>query len=575
MASDFERREENDGLTLKLWRGEGMSLLGFDLERDSVTPQFVGFAVRCKHPGAADFVELSNRIAFHYTGANAGKKFFPTSKAPYQKFRWVHFPREVVPGDYRYEVTAMYSTDPTDPEGSLRKGAIVEAAVSLAPTTFEGFLNVGFTRGFASSQAYADKFNNNANIIPPPGAAAPAEINFATASHQREYKWLGFEARRLIFATLDAAVDDPSVTVDAMIYEAREGDVFRKFAALGSRLRVLIDDHDEQGDPTSNETTAANMLSAAGAEVKRLHFGRQQHNKVIIVRRNGTPVKVVAGSTNFSLRGLYIQANNVLVFDDAPIARLFDQVFEAYWDDPSRFRRNALAKSWHVMRDLPGSRYSFCFSPHTEADTDMSLAPVSTAIGEAKSSVLYAVVFLNQLGGRVREALDDLMRRELFSFGVAQRVGGLMVEKPDGSRGLLPFDYLGDQAPEPFKSEWHSNAPAGSRSNVVHHKFIVTDFNGAHPQVFTGSSNLASGGENQNGDHIIRIEDRKVAIAYAIEALRMFDHFHFRVKTREGDQHNQKITLKGPPTSANQRAWWHTSYLNGHVKARDRILFST
>jgi hypothetical protein len=47
------------------------------------------------------------------------------------------------------------------------------------------------------------------------------------------------------------------------------------------------------------------------------------------------------------------------------------------------------------------------------------------------------------------------------------------------------------------------------------------------------------------------------------------------VKTREGDQHNQKITLKGPPTSANQRAWWHTSYLNGHVKARDRILFST
>ena len=287
-------------------------------------------------------------------------------------------------------------TRPTRPtrKEALRKGATVEAAVSLAPTTFEGFLNVGFTRGFASSQAYADKFNNNANIIPPPGAAAPAEINFATASHQREYKWLGFEARRLIFATLDAAVDDPSVTVDAMIYEAREGDVFRKFAALGSRLRVLIDDHDEQGNPTSNETTTANMLSAApGAEVKRLHFGRQQHNKVIIVRRNGTPVKVVAGSTNFSLRGLYIQANNVLVFDDAPIARLFDQVFEAYWDDPSRFRRNALAKSWHVMRDLPGSRYSFCFSPHTEADTDMSLAPVSTAIEEAESSVLYAVVF--------------------------------------------------------------------------------------------------------------------------------------------------------------------------------------
>lgn len=575
MATDFERRNEQDGLALKLWRGEGMSLLAFDLARSEVTPQFAGFAVRCKHPGATDFVELTNRLAFHYNGANAGKKFFKTSKAPFQKFRWVHFPRDVIPGEYRYRLTAMYATDPSDPEGSLRAGATVEEAISLAPATLEGFLNVGFTRGFASSQAYADKFNNNAAIIPPPGAAAPADLNHPSAPFQREYAWLGFEARRLIFSTLDAAISDPSITVDAMIYEAREGDLFRKFAALGSRLRALIDDHGDHAAAGSNETTAADMLSRAGAEVRRTHFGRQQHNKVIIVRRNGTPIEVIAGSTNFSLRGLYIQSNNVLLFDDVPIARLFEEVFEAYWDDPSRFRANDLAKSWHVMRDLPGSRYSFSFSPHSASDAENALRPVSDAIEQAESSVLYAVVFLNQLTGRVREALDDLMQRELFSYGVAQRVGGLMVEKPDGSRGLLPFDYLGDQAPEPFRSEWHSNAAPGSRSNVVHHKFIVTDFNGPKPKVFTGSSNLAIGGEKANGDHIIQIEDRKVAIAYAIEALRTFDHFHFRVKTRQGDHENRKIVLRGPPTSASQRAWWHAYYLNGHVKARDRLLFST
>jgi hypothetical protein len=35
------------------------------------------------------------------------------------------------------------------------------------------------------------------------------------------------------------------------------------------------------------ETISFNRLGAAGAETKRTHFGRQQHNKVFIVRRNG------------------------------------------------------------------------------------------------------------------------------------------------------------------------------------------------------------------------------------------------------------------------------------------------
>ena len=43
----------------------------------------------------------------------------------------------------------------------------------------------------------------------------------------------------------------------------------------------------------------------------------------------------------------------------------------------------------------------------------------------------------------------------------------------DGSRGLLPFAYIGANAPEPFKREW-----SGGEGNMVHHKFVVTDFNG-------------------------------------------------------------------------------------------------
>jgi len=47
-------------------------------------------------------------------------------------------------------------------------------------------------------------------------------------------------------------------------------------------------------------------------------------------------------------------------------------------------------------------------------------------------------------------------------------------------------------------------------------------------KVFIGSSNLSVTGEEKNGDNMVMIEDPRVATSYAIEALRIFDHLHFR-----------------------------------------------
>jgi hypothetical protein len=132
---------------------------------------------------------------------------------------------------------------------------------------------------------------------------------------------------------------------------------------------------------------------------------------------------------------------------------------------------------------------SFCFSPHK--DSDLSLNPVRGAIDGANSSVLYAIAFLNQIkSGPTKEALDRLMTRPVFSYGVVDKSGGLEVRKPDGSTGLVDFEYLAAHAPEPFRSEW-----SGGKGINVHHKFVVTDFNQKTAKVFTGSSNLAPSGE--------------------------------------------------------------------------------
>lgn len=560
MSADFESKTTFQGLTFKLYRGEGAALLAFDLAPDLATPDFVGFSIEVRYPGADHWGVLHNRLHFDYPPTPQRPRTFPSTEAPFQKFRWIHVPSEILPGLFRYRVTACYM----QADGTLRKGVSVDAQVSLEAQTISQFVNIGFTRGFASSQAYGDRFDNETRILPPARSAPRAYLDLDMAPFERNYQWLGFEARQLILQVLEQVASDPGLTLDALIYESKEPDILRRLEQLGPRLRAIIDDHGEQGATDSCESLSAARLSAAGAQVKRLHFSSQQHNKVLIVRREGKAIRVLGGSTNFALRGLYIQANNVLLFDDETVAGKFGEVFDAYWTAPAAFRKNPLSQQWWVVRDEPGSRVSLCFAPH--ADSALSLDPIATSIEQATSSVLYSIVFLNLINGKVRTALDELMQRALFSYGVAQRTGKLALRKPDGSVGLLPFAFLASNAPAPFRAEWSGNA-----GNMVHNKFVVTDFNGANPTVYTGSSNLAGGGEKNNGDHLIRIEDRKVAVVYAIEALRLFDHFHFRVNASKPGA-LQTLRLAKPP-AAGEKPWFDAYYRQGHVKARDRELF--
>ncbi len=576
MASSHIRKEAKDGITIKLHRGEHMCLVGFNLEGEKATNEFVGFSLEFQEPGSDQWKRVWNRLQFSYDrlSEEEKRKGAPSTLAPIQKFRWLHFPHETMDGEYRYRATAKYMR----PDGSIVSGSQVETAMDLGGETVPGFLDVGFTRGYASSQAYAnrERFPCQERILPPHGTAAPGDLSHDMASCETEYSWLGFKGRKAIYAMLDEAIQDASITVDAILYEFREPEVVNKLHTLGRRLRIIVDDHDDIGAPDSNETVACQRLTASGAQVKRGHFARQQHNKVLVLRRNGAAFKALAGSTNMSLRGLYVQSNNTLVFTDASIARFFADIFDSYFSviDQARsaptFRKDRLSLQWHDFNLPIGSAAKIAVSPH--ADEALSLTPIADAIEQAHSSVFYALAFLNQISGGVRDALDQLMDRSTFSYGISQRKGGLAVSKPDGSRGLVSFAYLAKDAPEPFSSEWSSYAEANSPSNVLHHKFVVTDFNTPRAKVFTGSSNMAAGGEKENGDHVIMIEDGRIATAYAVEALRTFDHFHFRVAMREADQKKEVLNLAKPP-EAGKKTWFKESYVSGHIKERDRVLF--
>lgn len=124
MMDEFFSFKETDGFRVKLWRGEYMCLLGFDV--DAPEDDFVGFAVEYKEPKGNTFLNLRNRIAFDYgeptKKAVTGGVKFPTTEAPLQMFRWVHFPYEPQDGIYIYRITKMHMPQ----DGKLVRGTMID-----------------------------------------------------------------------------------------------------------------------------------------------------------------------------------------------------------------------------------------------------------------------------------------------------------------------------------------------------------------------------------------------------------------------------------------------------------------
>jgi hypothetical protein len=96
---------------------------------------------------------------------------------------------------------------------------------------------------------------------------------------------------------------------------------------------------------------------------------------------------------------------------------------------------------------------------------------------------------------------------------------------------------------------------------------VVVDFNDALPMVFAGSSNLAEGGEQENGDNLVCFADARIAETYAVEAIRLIDHYRFRAV--------QQTATQAEPLVLKSRAedWVAEFYDPANEKFRERTLF--
>lgn len=554
--------------TLRIHRGEGMALLAMNWKQGTPPDDFVGFAIEYREPGGAQFFALNNRLTFPAADGAVDATTKSTRLSPIQKFRWVHFPRNAdLVGAFTYRVTPVFMND----AGDLRYGDPQQADIELRRETYPGLLNVTFTRGFVSSQAFVDRYESAGPValLLPPTASEGLTFVPTHPKTTEALAWMGFEARGAILEVLDQAIADKKARVRVVAYDLGEPGVVERLEKLKRRLKIIIDDSGEHGEEGSAENAAAERLAVtAGAKnVLRQHMRNLQHNKLVIVDGPGVQA-VVCGSTNYSWRGFFVQSNNAMILRGATAVGIFMTAFENYWaNKPADFGLTPSA-TWNDL-GLEGIDARVAFSPHGAGNA--LLAAVAKDIDtKTTSSLFFSLAFLYQTKGPIRDAIASVSNRDdIFVYGISDRpVGGLDLKKPDGNIAPVSPAALKKNIPEPFKGE-----PTGGGGIRMHHKFLVVDFDKPSARVYLGSYNFSSPADLDNGENLLLLRDRRVAVAYMVEALRIFDHYHFRVVQQEAQKARRQLVLARPPRAAGEEPWWAEDYTDAR-KIRDRELFA-
>ncbi|HEV8083940.1 MAG TPA: phospholipase D-like domain-containing protein [Chitinophagaceae bacterium] len=558
--------------TLKLHRGEGMALIAMNWKNGKPTKDFVGFAIEYKEPGGTKFFALNNRLGFLNADGSVDPNKLSTLRSPIQKFRWVHFPRNAdMPGNFTYRVSPVFM----DPLEKLSYGDPQEVEVELMRETYPGKLNVTFTRGFVSSQAFVDKYQKDGHSI---SELMPVSANDGLTfvpTHplaKDAYAWMGFEARSAILEVLDEAIKDKKAQVKVIAYDLNEPGIVTRLEKIGNRVQVIIDDDGAHGTVGSaeNQSEERLVISAGRDNVKRQHMGKLQHNKTIVV--DGPITKaVVCGSTNLSWRGFFIQSNNAMILRGEKPVKIFSSAFDNYWNNsnkPAAFGKTASAK-WNSL-GLDSINAKVAFSPHN--DTNALLQAIGDDINNnTSSSLLYSLAFLYETKGPILDAINKISKsNKIFVYGISdKKVGGIDLHIPDTNIDpVFPVVLKDGSLPEPFKSE-----PVGGGGTRLHHKFAVIDFDKPTARVYLGSYNFSSPADIKNGENLLLIKDRRVVTAYMIEALRIFDHYHFRLLQADAATSQKKLFLHKPPTQPGEKTWFDEDYTLAR-KIRDREIFS-
>lgn len=516
---------------------------------DTWSNDWVGFQVERRNNITQQTTVLSNRIPPTPGQKPVADGGISSAQSPFRRCIWTD--HSVVDTDnVSYRVTAMKNA--ANGTFILDAGsASAWTAPAVASGDAGGGLSAYFNRGTLMSQIVSRFVHGDTsddvlrNFVK--GLSDPAN---------QARRYLSGDALHEILQFLHDA-DLRGSQVHAAIYEMNDEELVGALKPFGSRGSVLL------GNGSATRPNIAGELSGAGLTVKHRDLSNagksspSVHNKFVVESdAHGNAIRVLTGSTNWTTTGLCTQLNNVLIIENAVIAkRYLDQWNKLAADG------NAMPPALKASNSIPttDSNISVYFAA---SNGEAEFKPVLDLIKNAKDGALF-LMFMPGQSPLLSALLDRAQQNDIYVRGVVSTVmtskngdiasvGGEVVKSGAPKQDFhddvqLPHGVTAANEPSWADVEFSvAQIRKAGMIAIVHSKVIVIDPFSDNCAVITGSHNFSVAASEKNDENLVIIRgNKKLAQAYALHINGVYDHYSWRGYLGSGGNPDQIYSLDG------------------------------
>lgn len=541
-------RTSAHGLTLNVVAGTSAILFSIDMDKKE-TASLLGFYINKKNLKKGTEYDVTSIRYFKDTVPDPQPgATYSTKEHPWQSFLWEDFFVENK-AKYEYSFTPVFGTP-----ANLQYGKPVTITVDV-PSPKDEIHEVYFNRGVAGSQAYAREFNNQ----------RPDEMNPAT--RKKALTWLSKGLREALLGFIDKAKDE-TYALRCCFYEFEYDEVLlalKEAIDRGVDVRII---YDARGQKTKNETA----IKKAGLPKNRLIPRKSnpdfiQHNKFMVLLKNGQPIAVWTGSTNITEKGIFGQCNTGHILRDNVMAKKYLDYWNCLKADPDNAHsRIGCLNIQPDMEELGENMVAF-FSPRSKTKVLSLYTSLVTA-----SQQLVCGMFPFSFNKSIKDAIladTDHLKYVIID----KKTKNTTLESNDIDNVIV----YGGVMNEPLYN-WLAEATAGGLfkhgTDFIHNKVILVDPLTDNPVVITGSANFSNNSILRNDENTLVIQgNTAVADLYFTEFARIFNHYSTRDDLKKLAPVNKKKKHNPNHLWTRSKDWVPSFYKGDALKAKRKKMF--
>lgn len=534
--------------TVNVVAGTSAILFSIDMEEEA-TKGLLGFYIhKLNLDTGKDYDVMSIK---HFKGAKPGEDGrYSTKFHPWQSFLWEDFYVQER-ANYEYHFRAV-----SGKPGALIYSDPVTVSVTV-PTWADGKHEVYFNRGVAGSQAYAREFGNE------------RPDSMSEEKKEKALKWLSRGLKEALLGFIGKAKSD-KWGLRCCFYEFVYPEVLEALKLAdeaGADVKIIYDSRGraEENDRAIKDAGLKRTLLIRRAEDPKYI----QHNKYMVLLKNGEPHAVWTGSTNITEKAIFGHCNVGHIIKDAAIAGKY----LTHWNSLKKDPASAIIKEQNLthqpdIEEIEEGTHVF-FSPRP---TKKVLKLYSSLIQQ--STQLVCGMFPFSFNKGIKDAITA--DTEYLKY--------IIMDRKDKNTTLVTKDFDNvivygtklDSALYEWAQEKSSGEIFYNGTNYIHNKVILVDPLSDMPIVISGSANFSNNSVSNNDENTLVIKgDLELADQYFTEFARIFNHYSVRQDIKKLNP-DDAATGKNPTELRTKSSQWVPSFFKPTaLKYKRRAMFSS